>query len=154
MNVTTEARRHGGTNPKALVLCLCASVVCSLSGARAAIAQREPVLPQIKEPHSYYYRAMYLPQVTSGPSAASWSPDGAELVYSMQGTLWRQRVGSAEARQLTDGPDYAYQPDWSPDGRYVAYVAYTGRAVDLRLLDLTTGVSTSLVANGRKSICM
>jgi len=32
-------------------------------------AQRGPVLRQIKVPHSYYYREMYLPQLTSGPSA-------------------------------------------------------------------------------------
>ena len=152
MILTTETRSRGSKPLKALSLCLCVSVVCSFSGARPVDAQREPVLPQIKEPHSYYYRAMYLPQVTSGPSAAAWSPDGRDLVYSMQGTLWRQRVGSAEARQLTDGPDYAYQPDWSPDGRYVAYVAYTGRAVDLRLLDLGTGVSTSLVADGSVNV--
>ncbi len=36
---------------------------------RPAMAQREPVLRQIKVPHSYYYREMYLPQLTSGPSA-------------------------------------------------------------------------------------
>ncbi len=35
---------------------------------------------------------MFIPQVTSGPSAAAWSPDGTELIYSMQGSLWRQRV--------------------------------------------------------------
>ena len=37
-------------------------------------AQRQPVLPQIKVPHSYYYREMYLPQLTSGPSSVTWSP--------------------------------------------------------------------------------
>jgi len=42
-----------------------------------ASAQRAPVLRQIKVPHSYYFREMYLPQVTSGPSAVAWSPDGA-----------------------------------------------------------------------------
>ncbi len=80
-------------------------------------AQRQPVLPQIKVPHSYYYREMYLPQVTSGPSGVSWSPDGRELIYSMQGSLWRQQVGSKVTRQVTNGPGYDYQPDWSPDGR-------------------------------------
>jgi dipeptidyl aminopeptidase/acylaminoacyl peptidase len=120
--------------------------------APAGHAQREPVLPQIKEPHSYYYREMYLPQLTSGPSGAAWSPDGSELIYSMQGTLWRQRVDGAEARQLTDGPDYAYQPDWSPDGRHVVFAAYTGRAVDLRLLDLETGAETALVSNGAVNV--
>ena len=38
-----------------------------------ASAQRAPVLRQIKVPHSYYFREMYLPQVTSGPSAVAWS---------------------------------------------------------------------------------
>ena len=32
--------------------------------------------------------------MTSGPSGATWSPDGRELIYSMQGLLWRQAVGS------------------------------------------------------------
>lgn len=93
--------------------------------ATPLLAQREPVLRQVKVPHGYYYREMYLPQLTSGPSAATWSPDGQELIYSMQGSLWRQRLGSKEARQLTTGPGYAYQPDWSPDGRHVVYAATT-----------------------------
>jgi Tol biopolymer transport system component len=121
---------------------------CFSAWVPPAGAQREPVLKQINEPHSYYYREMYLPQLTTGPSAAAWSPDGRELVYSMRGLLWRQRVGSKEARQVTDGPDYAYQPDWSPDGRFLAYVAYTGSAIDLRLLDLASGASLSVVADG------
>ena len=47
--------------------------------------QREPVLKQIDLPHSYYYREMYLPQLTTGPSALAWSPDSQSLVYSMAG---------------------------------------------------------------------
>ncbi len=161
--ITTEARRHRDKHHKSFPPCLRASVVrssvvgffvvCFLVGVvPEGQAQREPVLPQIKEPHSYYYREMYLPQLTSGPSGATWSPDGSELVYSMQGTLWRQRVDGTEARQLTDGPDYAYQPDWSPDGRYVVFAAYTGQTVDLRLLDLETGTTTPLVANGAVNV--
>src|SRR5664279_2415951 len=66
-------------------------------------AQRNYVLPQIKVPHPYYFREMYLPQATSGPNALTWSPDGTEIIYSMQGTLWRQKVGTTTAIQLTDG---------------------------------------------------
>jgi Tol biopolymer transport system component len=111
-------------------------------------AQREPVLKQIQVPHAYYYREMYLPQVTSGPNAVAWSPDGKSLVYAMQGTLWRQQVGGSEAVQLTDGPGYDSQPDWSPDGRYLVYTSYQNDALQLRVLDLSTGNSNALVSDG------
>ncbi|HLQ51825.1 MAG TPA: hypothetical protein VK129_10025, partial [Terriglobales bacterium] len=65
------------------------------------LAQREPVLKQIDLPHPYYYREMYLPQLTSGPSSVTWSPDSESLIYSMQGSLWRQRLDSTVAEQLT-----------------------------------------------------
>ena len=117
-----------------------------------ALAAREPVLKQVQVPHSYYYREMYLPQATSGPSAAAWSPDGRELVFSMQGTLWRQAVDSLAATQLTDGPGYDYQPDWSPDGRTVAYASYRADAIELRLLDLASGESRPLTANGAVNV--
>ncbi len=61
--------------------------VCSLA-SHAVVAQRDPVLKQIRVPHSYYYREMYLPQVTSGPNAVSWSPDGREW-----STQWPGRCG-------------------------------------------------------------
>jgi Tol biopolymer transport system component len=119
-----------------------------LGGAGPLAAQRAPVLQQIKVRHPYYYREMFIPQVTSGPSSAAWSPDGRELVYSMQGSLWRQLVGSTEARQLTDGPGYDYQPDWSPDGRRIVYASYRDDAIELRLLDPSTGASTALLRDG------
>jgi len=65
--------------------------------------RRDTPLSQVNVPHSYYWREMYVPQVTSGPSAFTWSPDGREVLYSMQGFLWRQRLGTPEATQLTSG---------------------------------------------------
>ena len=118
----------------------------------ALAAQRQPVLRQIKVPHSYYYREMFLPQVTSGPSAATWSPDGRELIYSMQGSLWRQRLGSSQASQLTSGPGYDFQPDWSPDGQSVLYVSYHNDATELRLLSLTSGASRPLLSDGAVNV--
>ncbi len=117
-----------------------------------AVGQRQTVLKQIAVPHSYYFREMYLPQVTTGPGWVTWSPNGRALVYSMGGTLWRQTVGTAEAVQLTDGPGYDYQPDWSPDGRSVVYSSYRNDAVELRMLDLSTGTDRTLLANGAVNV--
>jgi TolB protein len=135
---------------KCVQLLLAAAVFAALPLPLAA--QRQPVLRQIKVPHSYYYREMYLPQLTGGPSSVSWSPDGRELIYSMAGSLWRQRLGSTEARQLTSGPGYDYQPDWSPDGSTVVYTSYRNDAVELHLLDLASGRSRPLVANGAVNV--
>jgi TolB protein len=101
-------------------------------------AQRDPVLKQIDAPHPYYFREMYLPQLTTGPSSVAWLPDSRSVVYSMAGSLWRQNVDSETAEQLTDGPGYDYQPDCSRDGKWVVYTKYNHDALELWALDLQT----------------
>ncbi|HZN05071.1 MAG TPA: CehA/McbA family metallohydrolase, partial [Candidatus Polarisedimenticolia bacterium] len=113
---------------------------------------RETVLKQIKVPHNYYYREMYLPQVTSGPTGADWSPDGRRIVLSMRGSLFIHDLEKRETRQVTDGPGYDYQPDWSPDGRFIAYASYRDDAVDLFLHEVATGASRPLVQNGAVNV--
>jgi dipeptidyl aminopeptidase/acylaminoacyl peptidase len=117
-----------------------------------ALAQREPVLKQIAHPHNYYFREMYLPQLTSGPSSVTWSPDGKEVIFSMKGSLWRQSLASTTAVQLTDGPGYDYQPDWSPDGRYVVYTKYHDDALELCLLDLQTNKWKQITKNAAATL--
>ena len=124
------------------VLCLCGAALLS-----AAEPTRVPILGQIALPHNYYYRELYLPQITTGPSAPTWTPDGKTVIYSMGGTLWRQALDADVAEQLTDAAGTDYQPDCSADGRSVAFVRYDGRAVELMHLDLTTGESHALTAN-------
>lgn len=114
----------------------------------SAQADRAPVLQQIEVPHSYYFREMYLPQVSSGPQNPSWSPDGQSLVYSMQGSLWRQSIGSGTATQLTAGPGYDHQPDWSPDGRRIAFTRYHDDAMELYILDVASGDVRQVTESG------
>jgi Tol biopolymer transport system component len=117
-----------------------------------AFAQRAPVLQQVRVPHPYYWREMYVPQVAGGPTSVTWSPDGRELAYSMLGTLWRQGLGSTVARQLTNGPGYDHQPDWSRDGRFLVYASYRDDALELRMLELATGESWPLTSNGAVNV--
>jgi TolB protein len=112
------------------------------------LAERKTVLSQIQLPHNYYYREMYLPQLTTGPSALTFSPDGKELVYSMGGSLWRQTIGSDEAQELTHSGGYDYQPDWSHDGRRIIFTRYQNDALELWQLDLQTRKEVALTSHG------
>ena len=118
----------------------------------AAVTQSPPLVPAIDAPHSYYYREMYLPQLTSGPSSLAWAPDSREVVYSMAGSLWRQKTDSTLAVQLTDGQGFDYQPDWSPDGRFIVYASSAGDAIELWLLDLESGQTAQLTHGGSVNI--
>jgi Tol biopolymer transport system component len=111
-------------------------------------AQREPVLKQIDLPHPYYFREMYLPQLSTGPSSLAWFSDSRSLVFSMAGSLWRQGVDSTTAEQLTAGPGYDYQPDVSPDGRWIVFVSYARDAVELWAFDLASQQSRQLTHSG------
>jgi len=130
-------------------------LLCSLvflTGSENVHAERETVLKQINIPHNYYFREMYLPQLTPGPSALAWSPDGKRLVYSMQGSLWVQDPATTSARQLTAGPGYDYQPDWSPDGNSIIFARYLDDAVELQLLDISSGKVTGLTEGGAVNV--
>jgi TolB protein len=118
--------------------------VAFLASASLSPAQREPVLKQIDVPHPYYFREMYLPQLTTGPGAIAWSSDSRGLIYSMAGSLWQQKLDSTAAQQITAGSGYDYQPDCSSDGRWVVYASYLKDAVELWALNLETRATRQL----------
>ena len=131
---------------------LAPAVAAALVLAASARADREPVLQQIRLPHSYYYREMYLPQATSGPTSPAWSPDGRTLAVSMQGSLWAIDPATGRARQLTNGPGYDHQPDWSPDGRFLVYASYQRDAVEIWRLEVAGGAARPLTEGGAVSV--
>src|SRR6202140_1155789 len=133
MNGNLEEPLPQRNRTRLLLVVICLTIACP-----PLWAQREPVLKQIDVPHPYYFREMYLPQLTTGPSAVAWTPDSRGVVYTMAGSLWRQKLGSTVAEQLTAGPGYDYQPDCAPDGRWVVYTSYAKDAVELWTLNLET----------------
>lgn len=131
-----------------MILRLFVAMLLAAILAIPAAAEREAVLKQVNVPHNYYWREMYIPQLTMGPSALAWSPDGKALVYSMAGSLWRQDLAGGPALQLTAGPGYDYQPDWSPDGKTIVFARYHKDAIELWLLDLASNTERPLTSGG------
>lgn len=132
--------------------CLHTLVFALLVAGEAGYAERQSVLRQIAVPHDYYFREMYLPQVSAGPQSPAWSPDGHALVFTMQGSLWRQDIDSTTATQLTAGPGYDHHPDWSPDGRRIVFARYHDDALELHVLDIASGAVTQMTAAGNVNL--
>lgn len=64
-----------------------------------------------------------------GVSHPTLSPDGRELAFSAVGKVWLMDLPDGAPHRLTAtaraaGPD-EFNPVWSPDGRYVAYTAWS-----------------------------
>jgi hypothetical protein len=71
-------------------------------------------------------RAVRIPG-TRGAIAAAWAPNGRELAFERDGTVFGANADGTGIRALAAGVD----PAWSPDGRRLA-VARAGRIVVLR----------------------
>jgi len=143
--------RVGGAR-MGMIACAIALSLASLA-ATGTPAGRQPVLDQVALPHSYYWRELYLPQLTTGPSSASFLPDGESLVYSMGGSVWRQRIGDDDAIELTHAEGaYDYQPDVARDGRSVVFTRYDGKAMELWRLDLASGRAQALTHGGAVNV--
>ncbi len=97
---------------------------------------------------SGYMYSYYVPQTASTPWRPAWSPDGQEIAFGMAGSLWKMRVDSGVAYELTANPTYDSSPAFSPDGRFLAYTAEDHEGVALMLLQLATGESRVVMKGG------
>jgi hypothetical protein len=66
--------------------------------------------------------------ITIDTREVSWSdvdvsPDGRTLVFHMLGDIYRVGIEGGEAKALTDGIEWNFQPRFSPDGRHIAFVS-------------------------------
>ena len=55
---------------------------------------------------------------------ATTSPDGKTLVFNAAGYLWKKSLPDGKPVRLTTGKDLEYEPAFSADGHYLAYVTW------------------------------
>jgi TolB protein len=116
--------------------------------------QTPPVAPEayraVKHGTLYMYSYYIPPAPGSTPWAPCWSPDGKSIGVGMQGSIWRVDPQTGSAVELTNSEGYAASPDWSPDGKWIVYTAdYSGKKVQLEILNVATGESHALTEDGQ-----
>ena len=102
------------------------------------LAPSSRIFPQTHEVYPGaigYMEMIFLPPVTTGPWSPTWSPDGQEIAFAMQGSLWKVPVEGGEAQQLTTGPHYDSEPSWSPDGQQIVFTRDNDASIHLWLVD-------------------
>ncbi len=89
----------------------------------------------------------------AGPSAADdglWlrypaiSPDGAAVVFSHRGDLWRVPADGGRALRLTVHAAHEFTPVWSPDGSKIAFASDRYGNYDIFVMPSAGGTATRL----------
>jgi Tol biopolymer transport system component len=65
-----------------------------------------------------------LTHVAKGHAATSpqWSPDGTQIVFTIDNDIWVMNADGGHRRRLTNDPErLSQQPSWSPDGTAILY---------------------------------
>jgi len=80
-----------------------------------------------------------------------FSPDGEWVVFSMMRDIYKIKANGDSLQQLTFTSDN-YQPDWSPDGKKIAYNHGIGDDRGIHILDLESGESRLIVPYSERPV--
>lgn len=60
--------------------------------------------------------------------SARVSPDGKQMVFTALDRVYSMALPNGQARVLAEQPEGQFEPSWSPDGRWIAYVTWSDTA--------------------------
>src|SRR5580698_6572592 len=64
------------------------------------------------------------------------SPDGKVLIFDLLGDLYTVPASGGPTTQLTRGMAINVRPQWSPDGKHIAYISDVSGAMRLTVMDV------------------
>ena len=82
-----------------------------------------------------------------------WGPDGAHIYFTSDRTgisnIHSYSLADSEVRRVTNVVGGAFEPDVSPDGQTIAFLAYSARGFDLHLATAAPGTPVEAEPAGR-----
>jgi imidazolonepropionase-like amidohydrolase/Tol biopolymer transport system component len=73
------------------------------------------------------------------------SPDGKMVVFNAAGYLYKKDLPNGNPERLTTGNDFEFEPDFSPDGKFLVYTTWSDEFKgSVKKLELKTGKITPL----------
>jgi eukaryotic-like serine/threonine-protein kinase len=129
------------------------AVVPSRDGKKLFVIQGSPLGEVVR----YDAKSQQFLPYVSGISAIHlvFSKDGQWVVYISypDGTLWRSKIDGTERLQLTSPPMAVLQPQWSPDGKQIAFGAgMLGRGIHVYIVSADGGVPKEVTKGERDEL--
>ncbi|RVT98027.1 amidohydrolase [Mucilaginibacter limnophilus] len=76
------------------------------------------------------------------------SPDGKRVAFNAAGYIYIKDLPNGKPERITTTPDFEYEPNFSPDGRYLVYVNWTDELKgSVNKIDLATKQVTRLTVD-------
>lgn len=94
----------------------------------------------------HFDQQVYQPEFTAKMiRQLTTSPDGKTVVFNAAGFLYKKDLPNGAPERLTNGMDFEFEPDFSPDGKFVVYTTWSDEFKGaVKRTDLKTGKTITL----------
>lgn len=100
-------------------------VTPSEDGKKLFVQATQPRVQVVRFDSQSHQFMPYLPGLSATDLAFSRDGEWVAYVTVPEGNLWRSRIDGSERLQLTNPPEQAVLPVWSPDGTRIFYESYS-----------------------------